>query len=136
MFSPDGRWLAYASLESGHPEVYVRPFPGPGGKWLIGAGANPTWSRTKPELFYGAGGQIMVAGFTAEGTSFRAEKSVPWSERRYQTRGTVRMFDLHPDGERIALAPAAQAPAGAKADRLVFVFNFLEELSRLAPASR
>src|SRR5262249_27986342 len=49
MFSPDGRWLAYVSSESGQNEVYVRPFPGPGGKWQIstGGGSYPTWSRTK-----------------------------------------------------------------------------------------
>ena len=63
MFSPDGRWLAYSSNESGRHEVYVRPFPGPGAKWKIstGGGKLPTWSRTKPEIFYGLNGQIMVA---------------------------------------------------------------------------
>ena len=69
MFSPDGRWLAYSSNESGHHEVYVRPFPGPGGKWQISTrvAGLPTWSRTKQELFYGVNGQIMVAAFTVDG---------------------------------------------------------------------
>ena len=137
MFSPDGRWLAYASIESGRTEVYVRPFPGPGGKWQIstGGGNYPTWSRTKRELFYGtSNGQIMVAAFTVEGDSFRAEKPRLWSEGRYMTRGSSRMFDLHPDGERFALAPAAQAPGGAKQDKVVFIFNFFDELRRIAPA--
>jgi serine/threonine-protein kinase len=54
-FSPDGRFLAYASNESGRYEVYVRPFPGPGGKWQVSAdgGAWPTWSKSRPELLYG-----------------------------------------------------------------------------------
>ena len=45
MFSPDGRWLAYHSNKSGRTEVYVHPFPGPGGKWQIstGGGVYPTW---------------------------------------------------------------------------------------------
>ena len=65
MFSPDGRWLAYVSNESGRNEVYVRPFPGPGGKWQVSAdgGGTPTWSRARPELLYGTlSGQIGTLG--------------------------------------------------------------------------
>ena len=53
IFSPDGRWLAYQSNESGRPEVYVRPFPGQCGKWQVSTtgGINATWSRTRRELF-------------------------------------------------------------------------------------
>jgi serine/threonine-protein kinase len=138
MFSPDGRWLAYMSNESGAIDVFVRPFPGPGGKWQVstGGGLTPTWSSTKHELFYGVNGQIVVAPFTVDGDSFRAEKSQLWSEARYQTRGPGRMFDLHPDGERFALAPAAQTPVGAKLDKVVFIFNFFDELRRIAPATK
>ena len=93
-------------------EVYVRPFPGPGGKWLIstGGGAFPTWSRTKHELFYvDPNGQIMVAPYKVERNAFIAEKPRLWSERRVLARGpTTRMFDLHRDGDRVAFAPAAQ----------------------------
>ena len=76
MFSPDGRWLAYYSNESGRYEVYVRPFPGPGGKWQISTngGGVPTWSRARHELFYAALDRIMVASYGVEGDSFRAEK--------------------------------------------------------------
>src|SRR5205814_655303 len=51
IFSPDGRWLAYVSNESGRPDVYVQPFPGPGGKRKIStaSGVYPVWSRTKQE---------------------------------------------------------------------------------------
>ena len=107
MFSPDGRWLAYASNESGRPEVYVRPFPGPGGKSQISSdgGMHPTWSRTKQRTVLWPFGVIMVARFTVDGQSFRAEKPRPWSEGRYQPRGSNRMFDLHPDGNRFAVAP-------------------------------
>jgi Tol biopolymer transport system component len=53
-FSPDGRWVAYSSDESGRPEVYVRPFPGPGAKWQISTdgGGAPEWARNGRELFY------------------------------------------------------------------------------------
>ena len=134
-FSPDGRWLAYSSNESGRMEVYARPFPGPGrpSKISTDGGVMPIWSRTKREIFYGHGldGQIMVAPYAVEGDSLRAEKPSLWSEGRYQFRGPNRMFDLHPDGERFALAPAAPS-AG---DHVTFVFNFFEKLRGIAPAT-
>ncbi|MFN2447898.1 MAG: TolB family protein, partial [Vicinamibacterales bacterium] len=138
MFSPDGRWIAYSSRESGRNEVYVRSFPSPGAKWQIstGGGNSATWSRTKRELFYGLNGQIMVAAFAVNGDSFRAEPPRLWSEGRYQTRGSNRMFDLHPDGERFALAPVAQTAVGAKPDKAVFIFNFFDELHRIAPVTK
>ncbi|MDO8795193.1 MAG: protein kinase [Vicinamibacterales bacterium] len=136
MFSPDGRWLAYVSNESGRNEMYVRPYPGPGGKWQIstGGGNSPTWSRTKRELFYGVNGQIMVAPYAVEADSFRAEKPRLWSEGRYTARGN-RMFDLHPDGTRVALAPVAQT-GGVKQDHVTFLFNFFDELRRIAPVAK
>lgn len=135
MFSPDGRWLAYSSGESGRQEVHVRPFPGPGGRWQISTlgGMNPTWSRTKHELFYAADGQIMVVDYTVDGDSFRAGKPRLQSDQRHQTRGPNRTFDLHPDGERFVLAPAAPATNGTKLDRAVFLFDFFDQLRRIAP---
>jgi len=136
MFSPDGRWLAYSSNESGRDEVYVRPFPGPGSKWQVstGGGLYPTWSRTKRELLYSVSGQIMVAPYVVEGDLFRAEKPRLWSNGRHLVRGLSRMFDLHPDGTRVALPPVEQAP-GVKQDKLTFLFNFFDELHRIAPVS-
>ena len=60
-FSPDGRWIAYESNESGRSEVYLRPFPGPGGKWQVSTegGARPEWSRDGRELFYFENDKIM-----------------------------------------------------------------------------
>ena len=64
LISPDGRWVAYLSLESGRSEIYVRPFPGPGGKWQISTegGVAPRWARNGRELFYASSpnGQLMV----------------------------------------------------------------------------
>ena len=138
MFSPDRRWLAYWSNETGRDEVYVRPFPGPGGKWQISTSGRtcPVWSRTKHELAYGtANGQIMMAPFTVVGDSFRAEKPRLWSDGQFALRGPNRMFDLHPDGEPFALAPAQQTPGGGKRDRVTFLFNFFDELRRIAPTT-
>jgi len=140
MFSPDGNWLAYQSAESGRDEVYVQPYPGPGGKQQIstGGGTTPTWSRTKQELFYGSPEQqIMVAPYAVDGHSFRTEKPRQWSDGRFRPRqrtGPTRSFDLHPDGTRFALAPASETPTVARQDKLVFVVNFFDELRRVAPA--
>jgi serine/threonine-protein kinase len=136
MFSPDGRWLAYSSNESGRDEVYVRPFPGPGAKWQIstGGGVYPTWSRTKRELLYGVNGQIMVVSYEVRGDSFSAEKPRAWYDGRYVVRGLTRTFDLHPDGTRVALQTVEQTPV--KQDKLTFLFNFFDELRRIAPVTK
>jgi hypothetical protein len=74
-----------------------------------------------------------VAPFAVDGQSFQAERPREWSAIRYQTRGSTRMFDLHLDGERFALAPAAQVSGEPRRDTLMFVFNFFEELRRITP---
>lgn len=137
MFSPDGRWIAYQSNESGRNEVYVQPYPGPGGKWQIstGGGVFPTWSRTARELFFGTPTQqIMMTSYEVEGSAFRAEKPQLWSDARYKPRGPFRPFDLHPDGKRFALAPVALAPDGATQDHVTLIFNVFDELRRTAPS--
>jgi serine/threonine-protein kinase len=135
MFSPDGRWLAYQSNESGEFEVYVRPFPGPGGKVLVSTagGAFPAWSRAKRELLYQSPDRrIMVASYAVNGDTFVPDKPRPWSEQRFVLQAGGRSFDLHPDGERLALA-VAQDLSATKQDKVVFIFNFFDEIRRLAP---
>ena len=136
-FSPDGRWLAYESNESGRYEVYVRPFPEPGGKWQISTsgGGYPTWSRDGKDLFYRTiDSKIMVAAYTVQGDSFRAEKPQLWSEGQFTDRGAlVRNFDLHPDGKRFAVLKAPESQSEARADKVVLILNFFEELRRIAP---
>jgi hypothetical protein len=137
-FSPDGRWLAYESTESGGSEIYVRPFPGPGGKWEIstGGGTNAVWSRARRELLYRApDGRIMVVPYTAAGDALQAEKPRVWSETPVQLRPPGgASFDLHPDGERVAMAPGTEAPAGPT--HVTLIFNFFDELRRLAPLGK
>jgi serine/threonine-protein kinase len=136
MFSPDGRWIAYHSLESGRAEVYVRPFPGPGGKWQISTegGTFPTWSRTRAEIFYaGPDSRLMVVPYRVEGDVFMADRPRAWSERRFMPRPGLGSFDLHPDGERFVLAAGPENDNAVRQDGLVFIFNFFEELKRLVP---
>jgi serine/threonine-protein kinase len=136
-FSPDGHWLAYSSNEGGGPEVYVRPFPGPGGKWQVstGGGRWPAWSRTGKALFYqDDDGSIRVATYVVEGSSFRAEKPREWSPERVLPLPTsIRAFDLHPDGRHFAVLWAPEEETAAKRDHVVFIQNFFDELRRLAP---
>jgi Tol biopolymer transport system component len=141
MFSPDGRWIAYISNESARNEIYVRPFPGPGGKWQISNGNadDPNWSRTKRELLFASAGdsRIMRAPYTVEADSFRAEKPQLWSEGVFaaRPRPPSRDFDLHPDGQRFAFA-AGQTSGSAKLDKVVLTFNFFDELTRLTAAKK
>ena len=95
------------------------------------------WSRTKRELFYQTNDQrIMVASYTVEGDSFRADKPRLWSEARFTARSRQRSVALHPDGERFAVTVTPEGEATTKQDKVVFIFNFFDELRRVAPASR
>ncbi len=96
-----------------------------GGLW-------PKWSRTRPDLLFETrGGEIMVASYTAEGDSFRAERPVPWSDVHFQWLGLgPSSFDLHPDGERVALRLAG-GDSGDAPDSVVLITNFFDELRRL-----
>src|SRR5262245_53309889 len=137
-FSPDGRWIAYSSQEAGRMDVYVRPFPGPGGKWLISsdAGMYPMWSRTRNELFFVSGDQhIMVVPYAVDGDSFRAGKPQPWSNVRFASRPRQRSVDVHPDGDRFAIAAAASG-APARQDKVVLILNFFDELTRAGAGAR
>jgi serine/threonine protein kinase len=139
-FSPDGRWLAYASNESGSYEVYVRPFPGPGGKWQVstGGGTYPKWSRNGKELFYRtAEEKIMALTYTVSGDSFHADKPQLWSPGQFTDRGPGNYnFDLYPDGKRFAVLKAPGAEQNAAVNKVSFVFNFFDEISRKVPPGK
>jgi len=138
-FSPDGHWMAYASNESGVDDVFVRPFPGPGGKWRIstGGGKYPTWSRNGRELFFlSADEHIMVTEYTAKGDSFSSGRPRVWSDRQVLRPTFIRALDLHPDGKRFAVF---ERPAEEKASgnlHVTFLLNFTDELRRRVPATR
>jgi serine/threonine-protein kinase len=139
-FSPDGQWLAYQSNESGPYEVYVRSFPGPGGRWQIstGGGRYPVWSGALHELLFETlDGHLMAASYTAKGDSFAVAKPRVWSETRLKDSADSSNYDLAPDGKRLAVFLAGDASSDQKpTTHLTFLLNFFDELHRRAPAGK
>jgi serine/threonine-protein kinase len=137
MFSPDGRWVAYMSQESGANEIYVRPFPGPGGRWQIStAGGNlPVWSPHRNELlFQGLDDRVMVVSYTAKNGSFIADKPRAWSEKPVLNHGTFSMWDIAPDGKRpAAILPEQTQQNPRPQTHVTFLLNFADELQRRTP---
>ncbi len=133
-FSPDGRWMAYVSNESGRFEVYVQPYPGPGGKYQISTdgGSEPVWNRNGRELFYRNGDKMMAVEIATE-PSFSAGNPKMLFEGSYvRTSLTFPDFDVSPDGQRfLMLKPITQQQAAPT--QIDVVLNWPEELKRLVP---
>lgn len=126
-FSPDGRWMAYGSDESGHEEIYVRPFPGPGARVQIssGGGRAPAWARNGRELFFSNSGKILAVSVTLS-PDFRADTPTVLFEGNYHF-----IFDVAPDARRFAMI---QFDEGESVPSTIHVvLNFFDELRRRVP---
>jgi Tol biopolymer transport system component len=140
-FSPDGKWIAYALMQ-GMPQIYVQPFPGPGSRLQVSSESAvvPLWSRTRPELYFSSAAdeiqQMWVVRYKTEGDRFNADRPQLLFTERFSANAPVNAFgpgfDLHPDGERFAVAPAIRPADSSTESRLVFVFNAFDEARRLA----
>jgi len=138
--SPDGRWLAYASDETGQYEVYVRPFPGPGGPSQVSTGgaAEPVWTAAN-RLVYRAGESFVTVTLDLPSTKTDAHRvSVAARQSLFATRYQTTLpllgpaqFDAHPDGKRFAVVQRRSE------DReVVIVLDWLAEVrSRLTAGS-
>ena len=140
-FSPDGKWMAYSSNESGTFEVYVRRFPDKGGKWQVSnsGGAYPMWSRSGHELFFETlDAHIMTASYAFKNDSFVADKPRAWSPKALVNLvNSSKNFDLAPDGKRIAALMPVETPEDPGAqNHVTFLLNFLDELERRVPAAK
>jgi Tol biopolymer transport system component len=114
-FSPDGRWVAYASDESGKFEVYVAPFPGPGGKWQVSvAGGDwPRWRRDGTEIFYLApDNKLMAAAVNGKGSSFEVDAVKPLFDA-HAAPGVRYSYDVSGDGQRFLINTAPEQSASA-----------------------
>jgi serine/threonine-protein kinase len=132
-FSPDGRYLLYVSNESGRDEIYVQPFPGPGGKWQISiaGGTEPVWSRDGREIFYRTGDQMMAAR-VAPGSAFSVESPRVLFEGKFvPTRRGEAAYDVSADGQKFLMV---QPDEHAVPTRLNVALDFSEELKRRVPS--
>ncbi len=129
-FSPDGRWLVYQSDESGKYEVYVRPFPGGGGKWQIstGGGQGPFWSRDGRNIFYESGtGKLTSVKVQLGDQTLSTGIPEPLFDLAGREQFTV--YDQSPDGIRFV----AQLAAGERSTNPVtLVINWPRELKQHA----
>ena len=133
VFSPDGRFLAYVSDESGRDELYLQPFPGPGGKVPVSieGGVAPAWSPTGRELFYLSDDSMMsvvVTTGTVGAPKFLFER--PDIKRSTRITGEAN-YDVSADGERFLMVVS-----GDRSSQLHVVLNWFDELERLVPSVR
>jgi Tol biopolymer transport system component len=108
VFSPDGRWIAYQSNESGRDEIYIRPFPGPGGKWQISiaGGTRPRWRADGKELFFvGTDFRIMSAKVNTGVSTVEVDSLEPLFDIGYVATGSpIRdLYDVSLDGQRFLM---------------------------------
>jgi Tol biopolymer transport system component len=136
-FSPDGRWIAYASNESGRNEIYVQSYPGPGPRVQISTdgGTDAVWRRTGGELFYRSGDKMMVVSLSTSGAFSASKPRVLWHGRYAHGLGsacgapgtTSSNYDVAADGQRfLMIKDDEMAPA-----QINVVLNWAEELKRV-----
>jgi serine/threonine-protein kinase len=140
MFSPDGRWMAYGADESGRNEIYVRPYPGPGGKWQISAdgGGAAVWNPSGRELFFRSGDRMMAVDVTTQPTFAAGKPRLLFEARQYVPNSLVGLrpnYDVSPDGQRFLMLKPTQQQETALT-QIHVVLNWFEDLKRLAPAAR
>ena len=142
--SPDGRWLAYTSDETGTSEVYLRPFPNTeGGKWQVSnsGGQAPLWARSGRELFYVDAGRNMIAVSVAGGISpglgghrrlFSLGQDLYLGDPEFYTP-----FDISPDDRRFLMVRQVRAGSQGRPGEFVVIENWFEELKqRMAGSGR
>jgi Tol biopolymer transport system component len=139
--SPDGHWMAYPSSESGTLQVYVVPFPGPGGKRQISVsrGGYPRWSRADHELFFiggnGPASALVAVPYTVQGNSFQPGKAAPLFEGGFERRDPYPIYDVAPDGKHFAVLQVAGGKQTTLAPPTVVV-NWFARVQQLVSAGQ
>jgi serine/threonine-protein kinase len=138
--SPDGRWIAYDSNESGQSEVYVRPFPAvESGRWQVSSegGSRPVWSRSGRELFFVNAADKMAVAAVRPAASFEYSKAQVLFDIPVSYRGTLspfRTFDVSADGKRFLMLKNLASADTTQRRSLVVVQNWFVELKARMPA--
>ena len=140
-FSPDGRWVAYVSDESGRDEVYVRPYPGPGGQVIVstGGGEEMVWGPDGSELFYRNDDQLMVVAVTT-GENFSAGASVPLFAAPFAPDNSgggagSPNYDISPDGQQFVFIEQESPVDVAGVAEISVVLNWHQELLDRVPTN-
>jgi len=139
--SPDGRWLAYYVPDTNgiSIDVWVRSFPGPGGKWRVSEDIArfPKWSPTSRALLFVDPNErnIKMAPYSVVGNAFQVGKVTTWSPALIRQSGASDPFAIHPDGKRVA-ATAVVAERAETSNEVVFVFGFSAYLHAIAPVKK
>jgi Tol biopolymer transport system component len=126
-FSPDSRWMAYVSNESGRSEVYVTAFPGPGGKWQVSTegGEQPRWAPGGSEIFFRKGRKVLRVGVSTA-PAFSVSKPELLFEAEYESG-----WDVAPDGKRFVMLKDEGVASAPK--HFDLVLGWFEELKARAP---
>jgi hypothetical protein len=129
-FSPNGRWVAYISDESGQLEVYVRPFPGPGSRRQISTtgGAMPRWRADGQELFYVALDNKLMAVPVKTGDVFEAGAPMPLFETHIRTEPHFTQYDVSADGQRFLINTMVETVA--EREPITLVLDWTATLER------
>jgi serine/threonine-protein kinase len=134
-FSPDGRWVAYASLEEDAYQIYVRQYPDSGRKWRVSdqGGTMAAWSPDGRRLFYESlDHRVMAVDFRVAGGEFTPDPPKLWVDAQLADTGMGPGFEVAPDGRLVALmAPSGSLPPQS-ASNVTLVLNFLSEVKRRA----
>ena len=132
--SPEGRWMAYASDESGRMEVWVRPFMGPGGRWQISkeGGSEPIWSKDGTQLFYRQEEQVWVVDVRTKGGFSAGKPRQLFEKEGFGSGGPLRIWDPWPGGQGFLMVKYSETKPQPVTE-MILVQNWIEELKRLVP---
>jgi serine/threonine protein kinase len=127
-FSPDGKWMVYVSNESGRNEVYVRPYPGPGGRWQISTdgGTEAVWNPKGRELFYRQGPKMMAVDYQVQPTFSAGKPHMLFEGSFTPSPRSAPDYDVSPDGQRFLMLKAGEQSAG----EINVVLNWPEQLKQ------
>jgi serine/threonine-protein kinase len=139
--SPDGRWMAYSSDESGRFEIYLRPYPEVnGGKWQVSTSGGdwPIWSRDGRELFYRSGDAFMAVLVKTKPTiSLETPKTMFRGTYAFSGTASIGNWDVSPDGKRfLVIKSPGSAGAGGGPRKINIAVNWFEELKQRVPTGK